>query len=190
MQHLMRTQYVEWHQSCMHLLPRNHEADARRTVFAQNLQRLNETLEEVKRNLTENGGSTLLKSLPIDIAREVIDNDGKDNDDNDRWSETFEMYRRLCQMTEPEFSVLPPAETCVFHSVGDVHASLAPFKVEFLAYDPLVAVIHDVLGEADIEEVVGAAGKRGFEAPRAVSSGSGVVGQVSLLIFHDILSKR
>ena len=56
----------------------------------------------------------------------------------------FEVYRDLCRQKVDPWFVLPESR-CILDGVAN---PIKPNKVEILSYDPLVALIHDVLGES------------------------------------------
>ncbi len=66
-------------------------------------------------------------------------------------------------------------EKCVWYDMSCAFGRLAPHRLEFLSYDPVVAVAHGAVGEAALGRVQRevSSGEANLDAPKSVSSKSG-----------------
>ena len=83
----------------------------------------------------------------------------------------YQHYKDLCQLEHS--SIVDSSEKCIEFS-PNVWDNLAPFKVEFHSYDPLVLTFHDVLPEDKMDNIREQAVNR-LSVPKSYSSVTGSV---------------
>ncbi len=178
---LMEREFEDWHEHCIeHFVSYDLEASARRESSSTRRQELSRKKEEL--NSSSEMTQKLQRELPMDIMAKVqeMKSQTSANDDSNKQSEKFfDTYRRLCSSVEPSTSILPPAEKCIWHkgSTSSDILKLAPLKVEFLAYDPLVAIVHEALDHKTARKLRHQASLVGLRTPLSIASTSGRVQQ-------------
>ena len=176
-ENLMREEYLQWHAICMAKVDYAAEAAALAKQFDANVERIDSFYSELRKSPQQ---SQVLEKLHQQLPGDLISKMVSGGKGANATAGLFGMYRQLCQSRAESLSVIPAEEKCI-HFAGGAFGRLAPFKLEYHAYDPLVVTAHDVLDAALIERVIRDVSVpgvgSGLQEPRSVSGTSGEVGQ-------------
>ncbi len=181
---LLKDSFVDWHNRCTdRFVTFSAERRAREADRDRGLAEVEEKLGALRGS--EEKAAELKKQLPMDmlaglaVPEEVMASaTSAEAEGVKATDDMFELYRRLCRSEEETTSLLPREEHCLYYDMGGkAHGRLAPARLEFLAYDPVVAVAHGIVGERLLREMRRqiASGRAGLRSPKSVSSRTGEI---------------
>jgi prolyl 4-hydroxylase len=168
-----RDAFRSWHDFCMkHEVQLDAERNIRAKDFDEKMKVLDLMLDFPDNPLLE----TLRKQLPIDMIEKLVEQNNKEKKEKNTAEKPgfFDLYNQLCQLQRPQSSLLPPEERCVLYTTHPTADALAPFKLEFHSYNPLVATVHDVISDRKIDELVSVASSR-LETPKTISASDAAI---------------
>ena len=171
---VLKNQYKEWFEVCLRNVTYETEKKALEEEFAANLEKMDTFLKDlVQHEKRDKIFQELQKQMPMDMIGSAIKGQTEVNSGANAMLDNF---RVLCQSRSGSFSLLPAEEKCILYS-PDKFGSLAPFKLEYHAYDPVIVTAHDVLGGKMIANILGGVkvNGSGFRDPQGVSTADGKV---------------